>query len=394
MSVESVVPLLSGASSRSVLLAAALCSREENADPIDRAMIQGREKYEAGGEQERGQDETLLPGEGVHAEIQQEPLDLHQLLPSSDPTAYEMLKFTPFDSSTRRTEALLRTSDGQVLRVTKGAVATLALLAGISLDSPQYATIEGIVNANASRGFKTVAVGISAVDQEEGGRDHEADEREALLATASASSSHGHGHGHTATTGSMPGARLLGLVSLHDPPRADSAAVIQRLKELGIATKMLTGDSVGVARQMALQLNLGSEIINLEAEKQAVRQQWAAEGKLLASQQAVETTAGGATFKAHAAVPQSGAEEVRLTITSDAAAAVETPEQLEARLMAHLLSRFDPMSLSGFAQIFPADKHAIVQHAQRKNIVVGMTGDGSDAEPGGNNKRGSSGARC
>jgi len=79
---------------------------------------------------------------------------------------------------------------------------------------------------------------------------------------------------------------------------------------------------------------------------------------------------------------------VRLTVKDDEAPSAlspppkgETASEHDKRMMMHLLSRFDPMRITGFAQIFPADKHAIVQYAQSKKFVCGMTGDGVNDAP-------------
>jgi magnesium-transporting ATPase (P-type) len=358
MTVKSVIPLVSGVSDKDVLLTAALCSRAENADPIDKAMLQGFTDY------------PTLNGNGAMAESgQNQSVQIHirSLLPSLKGDEYETLKFIPFDASTRRTEALVRykgAGDG-VSRVTKGAVATLAQLAGIPLDSPEYAHIDHLVGLNALKGYKTVGVGIGSVDPEEGNRDHDEDERQALLTDGHQD---GHGHGVVPAAHGKGKFHLIGLISLHDPPRADSASIIKKLSDLGIRTKMLTGDSMGVAVEMGRQLHMGDNFINLELEKAAVKNQWAKEKE---ARLALTNDSERAAKEQHAVPSTTHADEVRLTID---APKEESAAEHEARLMDHLLSRFDPMTLTGFAQIFPADKHAIVQNAQKKGYVCGMTG--------------------
>ena len=44
---------------------------------------------------------------------------------------------------------------------------------------------------------------------------------------------------------------LIGIVALYDKPRSYSATLIGELKELGISIKMLTGDSLPIAREIA-----------------------------------------------------------------------------------------------------------------------------------------------
>ncbi|MGC1929429.1 MAG: hypothetical protein WA667_10680 [Candidatus Nitrosopolaris sp.] len=44
---------------------------------------------------------------------------------------------------------------------------------------------------------------------------------------------------------------LIGIVALYDKPRSDSATLISELKKLDISIKMLTGDSLPIAREIA-----------------------------------------------------------------------------------------------------------------------------------------------
>lgn len=54
--------------------------------------------------------------------------------------------------------------------------------------------------------------------------------------------------------------RLLGLLSLSDPPRDDTAATINEARALGISVKMLTGDAVAIAIEVCKQLGMGSKV--------------------------------------------------------------------------------------------------------------------------------------
>jgi H+-transporting ATPase len=49
---------------------------------------------------------------------------------------------------------------------------------------------------------------------------------------------------------------MVGLIALSDPPRADSAPLIDALKDLGIRTVMVTGDARGTAAEIARQVGL------------------------------------------------------------------------------------------------------------------------------------------
>ena len=49
---------------------------------------------------------------------------------------------------------------------------------------------------------------------------------------------------------------LVGLVTLYDPPRPDAENLIASLRGLGIAVKMLTGDALAVATEIACGVGL------------------------------------------------------------------------------------------------------------------------------------------
>ena len=58
-----------------------------------------------------------------------------------------------------------------------------------------------------------------------------------------------------------PGAlKLAGLISLSDPPRADSPALLAELAGLGVRTVMVTGDAPATAESVARQIGLGGPI--------------------------------------------------------------------------------------------------------------------------------------
>jgi P-type E1-E2 ATPase len=104
-----------------VLDAAALASEEANQDPIDLAV--------------------LAAARTAH-------------LPEAESTATRV-SFTPFDPTTRRTEAIVELN-GQRVRVTKGAAATVA--AACRLDVPARAAVEARVRADAGRGYRVLGV--------------------------------------------------------------------------------------------------------------------------------------------------------------------------------------------------------------------------------------------
>jgi H+-transporting ATPase len=56
---------------------------------------------------------------------------------------------------------------------------------------------------------------------------------------------------------------LVGIVALYDMPRQDSARLIEELRGLGISVKMLTGDSLPIAKEIARQTELGNRVTNM-----------------------------------------------------------------------------------------------------------------------------------
>ncbi len=133
----------------------------------------------------------------------------------------ERVKFIPFDPATKRTEAVYR--DSGELRVIKGAVRTVAALV------PGAPDLSHDMAALAADGYRVLAVAV----------------------------------------GDKTTLRLVGLVALEDPPRADSGALVQRLKALGVRVVMVTGDALTTARAVASRLGLGDRACAPEALRQS-----------------------------------------------------------------------------------------------------------------------------
>jgi H+-transporting ATPase len=106
---------------------------------------------------------------------------------------------------------------------------------------------------------------------------------------------------------------------LYDPPREDSKATIDTAKQMGIDVKMVTGDQVAIAKEIAAELGLGTNILD---------------------------------------------------------AAVLQSQNHEKDLHEDVIEGCD-----GFAQVFPEHKYQIVSVLQRAGHIVGMTGDGVNDAP-------------
>lgn len=227
--------------------------------------------------------DVLIAGALASHEANQDPIDLaflaaakaHHVFDSGLPTA--PISFTPFDAKNRRTEAVVELH-GQRLRVMKGAVRTIAEACG--LQPPAIEALEARVSASAAKGYRTLAV------------------------------ARGPESGTPA---------LIGLVSLFDPPRPDAKQLIAALQDRGVAVKMLTGDSLAVAREIAGGVGLPN-----------IRRM--------------------ADLKEEGTKP--GSESVDLMAGAD-----------------------------GFAEVYPEDKYIVVQHLQAAGHVTGMTGDGVNDAP-------------
>jgi len=61
---------------------------------------------------------------------------------------------------------------------------------------------------------------------------------------------------------------LVGLVSLRDPPRPDSAELVKELHDLGIKVIMLTGDAQPIAREIAKEVGIGENVVKVSEFKE------------------------------------------------------------------------------------------------------------------------------
>ena len=227
--------------------------------------------------------DVLFAGALASQEADQDPIDLAFLAASKERqiadglAAVTRISFAPFDAKDRRTEAVV-VVNGQRLQVMKGAVRSVAQACG--LQPPAIEALEARVGESALKGYRTLAVGR--------GPDSGTPE-------------------------------LIGLVTLYDPPRPDAQQLIAALRSLGVSVKMLTGDALPVAREIAQVVGLTD--IRRVADLKAASTQ--------AGNEAVDLLAGA----------------------------------------------------GGFAEVYPEDKYIVVHHLQAAGHVVGMTGDGVNDAP-------------
>ncbi len=225
---------------------------------------------------EAGRDEVLVEA-ALTAELEgQDPIDAAILAALQQPPAgYEVLEFEPFDADRKRAEARVRFPDGTECRVAKRAVQAIIDLAGDATSAAERAS--EVTAAFAHKGYRALAVARADDDTW----------------------------------------RLAGVLAIQDPPREDSRETLEQARRLGVEVKMVTGDRVEIARQIAGEVGIGEQILD-----------------------------------SHAIEELDGAE---------------------------LATRVE--SADGFAQVVPEDKYRIVKALQAWGHIVGMTGDGVNDAP-------------
>lgn len=192
--------------------------------------------------------------------------------------SHRQVDYTPFNPAIKRTEAVVEAA-GKKYRVVKGAAQVILSMCK-DIDQQTSAEVDKEIAGFSQKGYRTIAVAQS-VD------------------------------------GDIDNLKLTGLIPLADPPRPDSKKMIAEIRELGVKPLMLTGDSLAIAKEIAGQVGIGTNIIRLSDIKDLGED-----------------------------------EQAKRTASSD-----------------------------GFAEIYPEDKYKIVKLLQSKGYMVGMTGDGVNDAP-------------
>jgi H+-transporting ATPase len=185
---------------------------------------------------------------------------------------YKQISFAPFTAAAKRTAAVVQKDDKQ-FTVLKGAYETLKQLCDL-----KESELDKTVKTWAAKGYKTLAIAINQDNK----------------------------------------TKIVGIAALIDPPLADSAEMIAKIKELGVKVKMLTGDALPIAKEIAIQVGVGDDIVSAGLLRQ-------------------------------------------------------DPDGLATHslIIAH----------NGFAEVLPEDKFNIVRALQQHNEITGMTGDGVNDAP-------------
>jgi H+-transporting ATPase len=186
-------------------------------------------------------------------------------------------KFTPFDPVSKRITAVCRLGDDQYT-CAKGAPRAILTLSNCSPEVAQM--YKEKAQEFARRGFRSLGVAVKKNDGDW---------------------------------------ELLGLLSMFDPPRDDTAQTILEASQLGVPVKMLTGDAIAIAKETCKMLALGTRVYNSE-----------------------RLIHGG----------------------------------LSGTVQHDFVEKAD-----GFAEVFPEHKYRVVEMLQQRGHLTAMTGDGVNDAP-------------
>ncbi len=195
---------------------------------------------------------------------------------------FTQVSFVPFDPVHKRTQAQVKNTESKEMVVAKGAPQVIMKMAKLSGDDLEWA--QQIVTRFAQQGYRALGVARKEKNQDNW--------------------------------------TFLGLISLFDPPREDSAETIKRAKAYGIKIKMVTGDNLAIAKQIASKLGLGINILQAD----------------------------------------------RLPVAGKAGDIDKVGEEVVEKA-------------DGFAEVFPEHKFGIVKILQKLGHITGMTGDGVNDAP-------------
>ena len=225
--------------------------------------------------------DVILYGALASKEANQDPIDIAFLTAATQANlpldAYSQTEFVPFDPKTRMTKATIEKA-GEKFFVGKGSFDTIC--AACSVPEEEANTMHKFAEELSAKGLRVIAVAKGA-------------ERTRL--------------------------EFVGLVGIADRIREDSREILDQIRRLGVEVKMLTGDSLPIAKNIAQQIGLGNNVTMMSKIQEA-------ETKAAPLGSVIENS-------------------------------------------------------NGIAQIYPEDKFSIVKTLQRIGHVVGMTGDGVNDAP-------------
>ena len=150
-----------------------------------------------------------------------------------DISGYQKVDEVPYDFNRKRLSILFAKDDKHLI-VTKGALkpildvcSTIETVEGKTIDlAPQQDKIQQQAEDLGSKGFRVLGVAYRNYDRDSFSKDDETN------------------------------MTFLGYLALFDPPKAGIADTLKELKQLGVTTKMITGDSRAVAISIIQQVGL------------------------------------------------------------------------------------------------------------------------------------------
>jgi H+-transporting ATPase len=225
------------------------------------------------------ESDVLLYGASASQEANQDPIDIAFLSAVAEAHIllddYSQTEFVPFDPKTRMTEATIQKS-GETFFVRKGSFD--AICSSCNLSDKETKDLFRHAEALSAKGLRVIAV---------------------------------------AKGGDRGKLQFVGLAGVADRVMEDSRETLDRIRDLGISMKMLTGDALPIARNIAQQTGLGDKITQMP--------------KI---------------------------------------------EKMQREILDSTIEDSD-----GIAEIYPEDKFTIVKALQDRGHVVGMTGDGINDAP-------------
>jgi H+-transporting ATPase len=227
-----------------------------------------------------GKNDVIFYGALAANEANQDPIDLAFLASVKEMhislDGYSQTEFVPFDPQTRMTGSTVQIL-GEKIYVRKGSFK--AICSYCKMMDENVASLNKDVEALSTKGLRVIAV---AKGNQEGRFE------------------------------------LVGLVGVADRIREDSRQTVLQLNDLGVSVKMLTGDALPIAKNIAPQIGLKDNIIRMPDMRDIQNQ-----------------NLSGSMIEEN----------------------------------------------SGVAEIYPEDKYIIVKNLQSRRHVVGMTGDGVNDAP-------------
>ena len=225
--------------------------------------------------------DVLLCGSLASKEANQDPIDIAFLTAAKEAQipldSYVQTEFVPFDPTTRMTEGRIQ-KNGEIFYVGKGSFETICAVCNAS--PGDAGVLSDLAGSLSAKGLRIIAVAR--------GRD-----RETL--------------------------QIVGLAGIADRMRPDSRGTLDQIRDLGVSVKMLTGDALPIARNIAQQVGLGDNVTTMSTINEAEAE-----------------------------------KNTRDIVLEDS---------------------------SAIAQIYPEDKFSVVKDLQRLGHIVGMTGDGVNDAP-------------